>query len=156
MTAEQINKWITDTGIDRVVADIISRGYYVKLLTTTPIAPTSSLVNGKVALMDASGFPQHSIRVKVTTLRLPQTVTANTHTYHVSQSQTDRSYETNADGLVLIPLIKGSKVRIHIENGYTRELTVPTSDFDIVSLTSDDHDAFVTPNAPYVPLVRRN
>lgn len=156
MTAEEISEMITNAGIDRVVADLITRGYYVKLLTTTPSAPASTLVNGKIALMNASGFPQHGIRVKVCTVRLPQTVTVNTTVYHVSQTYSEQDFETNADGILQIPLIKGSKVRIQLENGYTRELTVPSEDFDIISLASDDFDAFVTPRPPYSPTIRRN
>ena len=156
MTSEEIDNFIEDAGVTDVVANLVQRGYYIKLLATQPTAPSANLVQGSINLMDAHGVPKHGIRVKIETLPSPMTITVNTDVYQVSQIHSSTWYETNADGKLLIPFIKGTKVRIHIENSFSRELVVPTSNFDVISLASTDEDAFITPRAPYSPAIRRS
>ncbi len=155
MTAEEINELITDIGIDRVIADLSTRGYFVRQLVSQTPLDANLMVVGKIALLDAHGLPQHGIRVKVETLRLPQTQTVNSIEYQVSLVNTSSWYETNTAGVLDLNLVKGSKVRIHIENTFTRELIVPQDNFNVLSYASDDHDAFVTPRKPYAGGIRR-
>lgn len=155
MTAEELNELITDIGVDRVVADLTVRGYYVKLLATAPLLPVAEMVTGTVKLLDAHGFPLAGHAVRVQTMRVPIEVPqAGELPYHVGEAVSRRVYELNADGIVVIPLIPGSQVTISVEGAFTRQLTVPAGDFDVLAYSSEE-DGFLTPAAPItLPIVR--
>lgn len=156
MTSEEISNFVDDAGEADVIAELVQRGYYVRQLSNQPTAGLDNIVNGSINLMDAHGIPKHGVRVKIETLPTPKSITINSDTYQIGQIHSNTWYETNAEGKLLIPFVKGTKVRVHIENSFSRELTVPTSDFDVITLSSTDEDAFITPQAPYSPAIRRN
>lgn len=154
MTAEELNELITEEGIDRVIADIKKRGYYVKQLATESPLPDELVVRGTVRLMDALGLPLAGHAVTIETLRtaLP-VVDTDGNTFHIGESLSRRHYVLNGDGVLAIKLVKGSNVIIHIEGGYSREITVPNEDFDILAEKADD--GFLNPASPVTLPIRR-
>lgn len=154
MTAEELNALITEEGIDRVVADIIKRGYYVKQLATESPLPDELVVRGTVRLMDALGLPLAGHAVTIETLRTAvPVVDGEGNTFYIGESQSRRHYVLNADGVLAIKLVKGSHVIIHVEGGFSREITVPDQDFDILAQKADD--GFLNPAGPVTLPIRR-
>lgn len=155
MTAEELNEHITDIGIERVVADLIARGYYVKVLATEPLLGPDSMVIGTIKLLDAHGFPLAGHSVRVQTQRVPIAVPQEGESsYYVGEATSRRVYELNADGMVGIPFIPGAQVAISIEGAFTRQITVPSTDFDVLAHPSEE-DGFLSPAAPItMPIVR--
>lgn len=155
MTAEEIQEFVDSVGEDKVVAALMLRDYYVSKIADTPTAPANLLVVGKVKLMDASGFPLVGHAVRIETLRVPLSVDPGdgSSPYYVGESTSRRIYELNASGVVEIPLVIGSKVLVHIEGGFTREITVPSADFDILAVDSAT-DNFLSPALPVTLEIR--
>ena len=155
MTAEELQEFIDDVGEDKVIAALILRDYYINKISPTPTAPANLLVTGKIKLMDASGFPLVGHSVRVETLRVPLSVDPGdgSSPYYVGESTTRRIYELNAAGVIEIPLVIGSKVLVHIEGGFTREITVPSSDFDILGVSASV-DNFLSPVSPVTLEIR--
>lgn len=156
MTTEQLIQLITDEGDARVAAALSTMGYLVQRLADEPVVPIADRVVGTVRLVDAHGFPVAGARIKAETHPSPRVVEIDGATYHVAQSQTSRLFETDAAGTCAVPLLPGARVTLHIENGLARTLTVPAEDFDVLSLPSDDQDAYITPRKPYAPLIRNS
>ena len=155
MTSEELNELITEEGLDRVIADIVSRGYYVKLLDTVPVISGDYIVRGEVRMLDACGIPLSGARVHVQTLRLPISVLNQAgDKFYVGDSKSIRRLELNADGVVRIPLVKGARVIISVEGGFSREVTVPETDFDVLSFDSEA-DSFIKPALPVDLPIRR-
>lgn len=155
MTAEEIQEFIDNVGEDKVIAALLFRDYYVNKISPTPTAPANLLVTGKIKLMDASGFPLVGHSVRVETLRVPISVDPGdgSSPYYVGESTTRRIYELNASGIIEIPLVIGSKVLIHIEGGFTREITVPAENFDVLSVAASV-DNFLSPVSPVTLEIR--
>jgi hypothetical protein len=155
MTAEELNEFITDTGVELVVADLVSRGYYVKLLATAPVVAEAHLVRGDIRMLDACGMPLSGARVHIQTLRLPvEIVDANGDTFHIGDSTGVHHLELNADGVVRVPLIKGARVVITVDGGFSREILVPDVDFDVLSYATEE-DSFIKPALPVSTEIRR-
>lgn len=154
MTAEELNEFITEVGIDRVAADLIKRGYYVKQLATEPAVPEDLLVEGSIRMLDALGMPLAGHGVTVETVRTGMNaVGQDGKTYYLGESQSTRYYELNADGVLLLRLVKGTRIIVTIRGGFARELIVPDEDFDILSHPADD--GFVNPAKPVDLPIRR-
>ena len=154
MTAEELNELITGEGVDRVVADLKKRGYYVKQLATESPLPDALVVSGTVRLMDALGLPLAGHAVTIETLRTALPVVDDQgDTYHIGESLSRRHYVLNADGILSIKLVKGSNVIITIEGGFSREIIVPDEDFDILAQKADD--GFLNPASPVTLPIRR-
>jgi hypothetical protein len=154
MTAEELNELITEEGVDRVIAAIITRGYYVKQLATETPLPDALIALGTVRLMDALGLPLAGHAVTIETLRTAvPVVDEGGNTFHIGESQSRRHYVLNADGVLAVKLVKGSNVIIHIEGGFSREFVVPEADFDILSQGADD--GFLNPAGPVTLPIRR-
>jgi hypothetical protein len=154
MTAEELNELITTEGVDRVIADIIKRGYYVKQLATESPLPDELVVRGTVRLMDALGLPLANHAVTIETLRTAVPVQDNDgNVFYIGESQSRRHYVLNADGVLSVKLVRGSHVIIHIEGGFSREITVPNEDFDILAQKADD--GFLNPAGPITLPIRR-
>ena len=155
MTAEELNEFITDEGLDKVIADIVSRGYYVKQLATQPTIPASLLSTADIKMLDACGLPLTGARVTVKTLRIPINVTDdNGNKFYIGDSGSTKVFELNADGVVQIPLVKGARVVITVDGGFSREITVPQDDFDVLSYNST-MDSFIKPALPVELPIRR-
>lgn len=155
MTAEELSDFI-DSNIDAVIADLITKNYYVKPKITSSILDASYMVSGYMKIIDAHGIPQAGLRIKVETKKHPQTIEVNGKKVQIGASNTFSAFELNVDGEVNIPFIKNSKVIIHIENGLSRELVVPENDFDIFSMSSSDSDGYGTPMSALAPIIRRS
>lgn len=154
MTAEELNELITEEGVDRVIADIIKRGYYVKQLATESPLPDALVVQGTIRLMDALGLPLAGHAVTIETLRTAvPVVDVDGNTFHIGESLSRRYYVLNADGVLSIKLVKGSNVIIQIEGGFSREILVPNEDFDILAQKADD--GFLNPAGPVTLPIRR-
>ena len=154
MTAEELNELITSEGIDRVIADIMKRGYYVKQIATESPLPDELVVRGTVRLMDALGLPLAGHAVTIETMRTAVPVVDNEgNTFYIGESQSRRHYVLNADGVLAIKLVKGSHVIIHVEGGFSREIIVPDEDFDILAQKADD--GFLNPAGPVTLPIRR-
>lgn len=155
MTAEEIQEFVDDVGEDKVIAALVLRDYYVNKIAATPTAPANLLVTGKVKLMDASGFPLVGHAVRIETLRVPLSVDPGdgSSPYYVGESVSRRIYELNALGIIEIPLVIGSKILVHIEGGFTREITVPGADFDILAVDASV-DNFLSPALPVTLAIR--
>lgn len=154
MTAEELNEFITDVGIDRVVADLIKRGYYVKPLATSAQVPDDKVSTGAIRMLDSLGLPLagHGVTVETVRTALP-VVGLDDESYHIGESQSTRYYELNADGVLLLKLIKGAHVIITVSGGFSRELVVPNEDFDVLTYSADD--GFVNPAGPVTLPIRR-
>jgi len=62
-----------------------------------------------------------------------KTITLNNVTIAIDLQKQVKTWYTDDTGLASIKLVKGSKVRIHVESSnVVRELIVPTSDFDLL------------------------
>jgi hypothetical protein len=154
MTAEELNEFITSEGVDRVAADLIKRGYYVKQLATETPLPDELVVHGTIRLMDATGLPLAGHAVTIETLRTAvPVVDAEGNTFYIGDSLSRRYFALNADGVLSVKLVKGSHVIIHIEGGFSREIVVPTEDFDILAQKADDR--FINPAPPITIPIRR-
>jgi hypothetical protein len=154
MTAEELSEFIEDVGVDRVVADLILRGYYVRQLAVEPTVPEDLVVTGTIRLLDALGLPLAGHGVTVETLRTAMPVTGvDGEIYHIGESQSKRYYELNAEGVLLLKLVKGARVMVTIEGAFTREFVVPEEDFSILAQRADD--SFITPIAPISIPIRR-
>ncbi len=156
MTAEEISDLVTEVGVERFIAELQSRNYYVQQLATSSILDAALTVNGSVRVVDARGIPPSGMRVIIETVSLPTSVTSGGNVVHVGVMPTRSSYELNADGALSIPLVKGATVIVSLEGGVTREITVPDVDFDLISLALSTPDTLTTVAAPYVPAVRRD
>ena len=154
MTAEELNEFITDIGIDRVAADLIKRGYYVKPLATSPQVLDDKISIGAIRMLDSLGLPLagHGVTVETVRTALP-IVGLDDENYYIGQSQSTRYYELNADGILLLKLVKGARVIITISGGFSREFTVPDVDFDVLTYSADD--GFINPAGPITLPIRR-
>ena len=154
MTAEELSEFVT-TNLDQIVADLITKNYYIKPKVTTTVLAANYMVTGYMRILDAHGIPQVGLRIKVETRKQPQAITVNNKDIQIGVSNTFSAFELDVNGELNIPLVIGSKVVVHIENGMSRELVVPNTDFDIFSASSSDSDGYGTPAAPYSPAIRR-
>jgi putative heme degradation protein len=154
MTTDELIQFIIDEGEARVAAALSTLGYVVQHLAEDPVVSEDDFVRGYVRLVDAHGFPSVGVRISVETEPTAQSVLIDGVTYHMGQTASTRVFETNAEGVCAVPLVKGARVVIHIENGLARRMVVPTVDFDVLSHPSDDADAYITPRRPYAPLLR--
>jgi len=138
----------------RVIASLEQRDYYIRRRVSEPVLDAALMSEGVVRLVDAHGLPLTDIRVLVETHYLPRSVTDAGVLYYYGQSNTRRSFVLNADGEVRVPLIRGARVTVHIENGFSRQLTVPdAAEFDLLSFTSDA-DGYLSPRPPVAPQMR--
>jgi hypothetical protein len=151
MTAEEFTELVDDVGVDFVVAELIRRGFYVRELSTEPRIDEELLARGRIKMADALGRPLAGHGVTVETLRLGRSTPVQG--YYLGESASHRHYELNGDGELVLPLVRGSAVRVHIEGGFTREFTVPDVDFDILAIKSDD--SFIVPAGPVELPIRR-
>lgn len=156
MTAEEISILIDDQGIERFIAELQSRGYYVQQLVEESVLDAALTVKGNVRVVDARGIPPAGMRVIIETVNLPVSVTSGGNTVHVGVMPTRASYELNADGQLSINLVKGATILVSLEGGVTRQITVPNEDFDLISIALAVPDTLTTVAAPYVPAVRRD
>lgn len=155
MTGEELSYFI-DENIDAVIADLITKQYYVKKKISSSVLDNSYMVSGYIKILDAHGIPQAGLRIKVETKKIPQSIVVDGKSVQIGVSNTFSAFQLNADGEINIPFVKGSKVIVHVENGFSRELDVPDIDFDVFSLTSSDQDGFMTPLSPLSPTIRRS
>lgn len=155
MTAEELSDFI-DVNIDAIIADLITKNYYVKQKITSSVLDASYMVSGYMKIIDAHGIPQAGLRIKVETKKHPQTIEIDGKMVQIGASNTFSAFELNVDGELNIPFIKNSKVIIHVENGLSRELVVPENDFDIFSISSSDSDGYGTPMSALAPTIRRS
>ena len=154
MTAEELNEFITDAGIDRVIADLVKRGYYVRQLATQPVLAAEHLVIGTLRMIDGLGLPLAGHAVTVETLRTSSiSVDVGGQPYFVGESQSTRHFELNAEGVLALKLVKGSRVVITVSGGLSREILVPNENFNVLDIQSDD--GFITPARPVTVPIRR-
>lgn len=139
---------LLERGDALLVAKLQQRGFYIRRRVDEPVLDPSLISYGVVRLVDAHGIPLTDIRVVVETHHVPRSVTQDNQVYYYGQANTRRTFVLNADGELRLPLIRGAVVTIHMENGYSRQVTVPnTAEFDVLSYTSDA-DAFIAPRPP--------
>lgn len=153
MTAEEIDELIDDVGVEHFVASLARKGFVTQALATEPVAPADALSTARVAMLDARGFPMANHVVHVETLRVPVVVVLDGARFFIGAAPNKEVLALNADGELYVKLIKGARVAITIEGCFTREFTVPTQDFDVLDLPSDQ-DGFTAPKVPVTQPIR--
>ena len=153
MTAEDIDELIDDVGVEHFVASLARKGFVTQALVSEPTAPADALSTARVAMLDARGFPMANHVVHVETLRVPAIVTIDGARFFVGAAPSKEVLALNATGELHIKLIKGARVAVTVEGCFTREFTVPDSDFDVLDLPSDQ-DGFTAPKVPVTQPIR--
>jgi hypothetical protein len=155
MTNEEILDLIKSEGEAKFIAAMRFLGYYVQLQATDPVVDPSLLVKGKIRLVDANGYPQTGIGVIVETPSQNLRIMSNSKLYNVGFSKATKVHEINASGEASIALIKGCRVKVHVENTYvSREFIVPDEDFNILDIESIAPDSYTTIIPPTTRLIR--
>ena len=144
MTNEEILNLIDAEGEDKFIAAMQALGYYVQKKQSDPIVDSSLLVTGTLRIIDARGHAQVGTSVIVETLQQKLKVTnTNDVEYYVGVSRSTKSISITPNGVCSVKLIKGSRVRVFVENSdITREFIVPNIDFDILSVQSISPDIY--------------
>ncbi|MBN22665.1 MAG: hypothetical protein CL678_15380 [Bdellovibrionaceae bacterium] len=156
MTVEELTKLMKEQGISKVRSALTPLGWGTYIIPTPPTLDSSLLVTGSLKLSNVSGYPVVNAAITVEPMYTGKTVTFNNQIIAIDTNNQAKTWYTDDTGLASIKLVKGSKVRIHIESSnVVRELTVPSTDFDLLDESiSTAPDRVSTPFVAPTLLVR--
>jgi hypothetical protein len=155
MTNEELDNLVDEEGVDKVIAALVRKGYYVAQSVKQSVLPGANMVVGSLALLDPHGVPAAGLRVAIE-MSSPYKVEANNKTYHLTSSRMSTVIILDELGEASIPLVVASKVTFNIEGSFFREITIPAQDFNIFEESLSDNDRFSNPKPAYVPAIRRS
>lgn len=117
--------------------------------TPPPILNDSNFVVGSLQLSDITGNPMRNIKIICTPI-IYRTIS----NVSILNFQKQTIKETDQFGKVEIKLLKGATIRIDIEGtDLGRELLIPNTDFNILTLISNTTDPMSIKQAPNYPIV---
>ncbi len=127
--------------------------YYgpVQGVVASPLA-SASLVTGSVSLVDVSGIPVSGQLIEFYTLSPDLLVSG----YVVGMGDRSTSFTTDANGQAEMQFVVGQQLRVVFAGtSFVRQFTVPTSNFDLLTVLSSTDDLFNVQQPQIPAAVRR-
>ncbi|MGA1353408.1 MAG: hypothetical protein ACO32I_01285 [Candidatus Limnocylindrus sp.] len=147
-TREQL-RGLTDA---HIIAALEGMGFVVQRRLTAPSVPSDVLVTGSAKFVTMTGYPIVGARVTVEVIPSAYTITASSgEVIRPALSSLPAIYESDAEGVVEIPLVRGVEIRFYTSlSSAARRIRVPDVDFDLLS-AGDEVDMFnPAPSRPHL------
>jgi len=151
-TVEETRESLRGLSDAHIIAALEGMGFVVQRRVTEPSLPADVLVVGSAKFHTVTGYPIVGARVTVEVIPSSYSITAQSgQVVRPSLSSHPVVYESDAEGNVEIPLVKGAEIRFYTSlSSAARRIRVPNVNFDLLS-AGDEVDMFnPAPSRPYL------
>ena len=151
-TVEETREQLRSLSDAHIIAALEGMGFVVQRRATAPTLPADVLVTGSAAFHSVTGYPLTGVRVTVEVIPSAYAITAlSGEVIRPSLSAYPIVYESDAEGRVRIPLVRGAEIRFYTSlSSAARRIRVPDEDFDML-VGGEEVDMFnPAPSRPYL------